>query len=328
MSQRSAAAVAQNPASQDVKVERLVFNVSPLGDGVWYSMVGYLYYKGSYHNRPLQLCLHGGTYTHGYWDFPTINGHEYSYARYMAEQKHVVLALDLLGSGESGAISGDALTLRAAATSLMQVMQQMRSAGNPTGQPFEKVALVGHSLGGAVVIAAQAMAQASANEVPGLSGADALVTTGLGHEPHPLPIPIDYIIWASQFPYFGFTPEMRASLFYAAPDADPDVIAYDNQTYGSGQVSRGLLYTAMLLAFDVNESLVGEVSGPVLVQLGENDALFPASYAPQEAAYWTKAPGVVVQSLANVGHDFNTHLDNLTGWKAIHDFLDPLLGAK
>jgi hypothetical protein len=59
------------------------------------------------------------------------------------------------------------------------------------------------------------------------------------------------------------------------------------------------------------------VTGHALVQLGENDAFWPAQFASGEAAYWTSASSITVQSLPQVGHDFNTHLDHKTGWRLI-----------
>jgi pimeloyl-ACP methyl ester carboxylesterase len=38
---------------------------------------------------------------------PEINGHEYSFARYTAERKYAVLAVDRLGAGESDKPNGD-----------------------------------------------------------------------------------------------------------------------------------------------------------------------------------------------------------------------------
>ena len=39
------------------------------------------------------------------------------------------------------------------------------------------------------------------------------------------------------------------------------------------------------------------------------------------AAYIASASSVMVQSLAGVGHDFNTHFRNHEGWQLIHEWL-------
>lgn len=327
MSPKSAAvAYAAEPLPADMKVERLVFTVTPLEDGKPYSLVGYLYYHGSLQHRPLQICLHGGSYHHGYWDFPSINGRDYSYARFMTDRKYAVLALDMLGSGESDTPEGDLLDLQGAAMGLLQVIQALRSGQNPTGHAFGKLALVGHSLGTAIAIVAQAIAR----PVFGMEPADALVSTGLGHEPHFLPIPAEFLLEASKTAYFSFPPEMRAMGFYSSVpgEADPAVIARDNSLFASGRISRGFLYTALLFGFDPSVTRVDKAPGPVLVLFGENDALFPGEYAAAEARHWVGAPGVVVKTVPDAGHNLNLHYNHEEGWNHIQAFLAPLLGAK
>src|SRR6478609_8130972 len=73
--------------AESVKVERVVFPVT-LSNGFTYSVVGYLYHHGGNRHQTIQVLVHGGTYDHRYWDFPTINGRSYSYARYMAERNY------------------------------------------------------------------------------------------------------------------------------------------------------------------------------------------------------------------------------------------------
>jgi pimeloyl-ACP methyl ester carboxylesterase len=130
-------------SDNSIKVERVSLPVT-LSDGGPAEVAGYLYYKGSYHNRTLLLALHGANYNHKYWDVPVINGHEYSFARYMAEQKYAVLAIDQLGAGESSKPDGDTLTLDQTASAIHQVITRMRSGSNPTGYAFERVVTVGH----------------------------------------------------------------------------------------------------------------------------------------------------------------------------------------
>ena len=91
---------AADETPNDIKVERLSFPVT-LADGSAAEVVGHLYYKGSFQNRTLLLAVHGANYNHKYWDVPTINGHEYSFARNMAERKYAVLAIDQLGAARA-----------------------------------------------------------------------------------------------------------------------------------------------------------------------------------------------------------------------------------
>ena len=305
----AAAAPAQEQAN-DIKVERVAFPVT-LSDGGAAEVVGHLYYKGSFRNRTLLLAVHGANYNHKYWDVPVINGHEYSFARYMAERKYAVLAIDQLGAGESTKpADGDSVTLEQTASGIHQVITQLRSGENAVGYAFEMVATVGHSLGSINIIYEQGT----------YHDADAVVTTGAGHVPHALPIPDSVILEMLQHEYIEFPAELRAPAFYYAPGADPDVIEYDGNNLAD-LMARGQLKTAILTSFDPAASRVGQVSGDVLVQLGEFDSLFPTTYAGGEAAYFNSASSVTVQPLAGVGHDFNTHFRNHEGWKLMDEWL-------
>ena len=308
----SYAATAAANQGQDIKVERLTFSVT-LSDGSAAEVVGYLYYKGSFRNRTLLLAVHGANYNHKYWDVPTINGHEYSFARYMAGRKYAVLAVDQIGAGESTKpADGDAVTLDQTASGIHQVITRLRSGENATGYGFERVVTVGHSLGSINALYGQATYR----------DADAVITTGMGHVAHAMPVPAELIAELSQFEYFAVPGELRPVMFYHAPGADPDVIQYDRDNLADS-LARGQLTTGILpgFVFDTAALRVGQVTGPVLVQLGEFDGLFPASLAGQEAAVFTSASSVTVQPLAGVGHDFNTHFRNHEGWRLMDEWL-------
>jgi pimeloyl-ACP methyl ester carboxylesterase len=301
------AAVFAGESSQSIKVDRVNFAVT-LSDGKTYKVAGYLYYQGSYRNRTLLLALHGGNYNHKYWDVPEINGHDYSFARYMAAQKYAVLAIDQLGTGQSSKPDGDLLTLDATAGAIHQIIGRLRSGESDIRHAFDRVVLVGHSLGSINAVYEQA------------TYADAVITTGMGHVLHDLPIPESVIGEMLQHKYFPFPPDLRAELFYYAPGADPDVIAYDRDNL-SELLSRGQLQTGVFAAFNPLANRVGAVTGPVLVQLGEHDALFPASLAADEAAFYASASSVTVQVIPGVGHDVNTHFGNHTSWQFMDDWI-------
>jgi pimeloyl-ACP methyl ester carboxylesterase len=302
---------AQNLGSS-IKVERLIFEVA-LSSGPAH-VVGYLYYHGSYQNRPLQVLVHGATYNHSYWDFPTVNGEDYSYARYMAAQKYAVLAIDLPGAGESDKPDGLGLGLADTAGTVFQIVDAMRSGANPKGHTFGPIVLVGHSAGAIAATAAQANGQP----------ADALVVTASRHlvgEVQTLPITqiilpqlFDLVGLLGGVPYFSLPAPNRTGLFYYPPAADPDVIDLDNDT--ADQWTGGQL-TSTFFAF-VNPLLdkVGDVTGPVLIQLGTHDVLFPADLPEIERALWASTTPEI-QTLSGIGHDFNLHLNHAEGWRAI-----------
>ena len=296
-------------SAQSIKVERVSFPVT-LSDGKTYEVAGHLYYQGSYRNRTLLLALHGANYNHKYWDVPEINGHDYSFARYMAAQKYAVLAIDQLGTGESDKPDGDLLTLGETAGAIHQIIGQLRTGARDIRHAFARVVLVGHSLGSINAVYEQATYR----------DADALITTGLGHVEHKLPIPDAVIGEMLQHKYFPFPADLRMEIFYYAPGADPDAMAYDRDHLAE-LLPRAQLRTGVFAAFDPAANRVGEVTGPVLVQLGEHDVLFPASLAEDEAAFYTSASSVTVQALPGVGHDVNTHFRNRTSWRLMDEWI-------
>ena len=297
-----------------IKVERLVFPVS-LSSGPA-NVVGYLYYHGSYQERPLQVLVHGATYNHAYWDFPAVNGEGYSYARYMAARQYAVLAIDLPGAGESDKPPGATLGLADTSSAIRQVVDAMRSGANPVGETFSPIVLVGHSAGSIASTVAQG------NGHP----ADALVITASRHLVGPvleLPITafivpqlIELVGLLAGVPYFSLPPETRAGLFYFAPAADPEVIALDNAT--ADQWTNGQLLSTFFAFLNPAIDQPGQVTGPVLIQLGTYDVLFPADLPEVERSLWT-SPDVdlEIQTLTGIGHDFNLHLNHAEGWQAI-----------
>lgn len=301
--------------SNDIKVERLAFPVT-LSDGNTYVVVGYLYCQGGYHGRPLHVALHGGNYNHAYWDIPSFNGRSYSYAQFMAGEQHAVLALDLLGTGESGKPDADFITFQDMGSSIHQVLVRLRNGDNPTGHAFDKLVLVGHSLGSALAAYVQGTWQ----------DADAVVSTGLVFVPHQRPLDPSLVIETAQRnPYFKLPPQVRQSLFYAASGMDPDVAAHDARL--DDIIPRGYVFTIFPFLDKPAVTRVDQVTSPVLVQLGELDGLAPGNLAQQEATAWTRASRLTVQVLPGTGHSFNAHVTNQTGWRQIHTWISETLAA-
>ena len=307
-----------------VKVDRLEFPVT-LPDGSNHTVVGYLYYHGSFRDRPLQVLVHGATYNHTYWDFGTVNGAGYSYARYMAapERKYAVLAIDQLAAGESSRpADGLGVTLLETATALKQVIDRMRSGDNPLGYAFTRIVLVGHSAGSINAIFVQAVWQS----------ADALVVTAARHTTS-LPLSSGIQIVApfvpilAALPYFALPPDLRAGLFYYPDGADPAVIAADNASadvWTGGQVTSTFFAFLYPLLVPVEIDRVSQVKGPVLIQLGEFDALFPAGNDAAETQLWSNTVPTV-QTIAGIGHNFNLHQNRQQSWDGIATWLSTSL---
>ncbi|HKQ77942.1 MAG TPA: alpha/beta hydrolase [Blastocatellia bacterium] len=314
------------PHNGAIEVTRVEFPVI-LSDNQVYTIVGFLYVKQRIgqekcKKKPdtVQVLLHGGGYNHKYWDAGTINGVDYSYARFMAEKCYAVLALDRLGAGESSKPDGDFLDKDENAASIAQVLISLRANHNPTGRKFKQIALVGHSLG-----------TFSSIYTLGTYGplADALVATGWVNAPGVVPLDPAFFQALLANPYSVLPSEARSALFYYSPSADPDVIAFDNASLAD-TVTRGFLLDTIevLQARALGDvaaikalTRVDQVTIPVFLQLGDQDVLSPASSAVPDAAFYAGAPSVTINTLTDMGHDYNLHLNRLTGWQAIVNWL-------
>jgi pimeloyl-ACP methyl ester carboxylesterase len=326
------AAFAQAAASGvGVQVDRVAFPVT-LSDNQVYTVVGYLYTpqgsdKHTCEERrdTVQVLLHGGGYDHRYWDAGTINGNDYSYAHDMATRCYTVLALDRLGAGESSRPDGDLLDKEQDAFSVAQILTVLRKQANPTGRKFKHIVLVGHSFG-----------SFSAIYTLGAHGnlADALVVTGWTNAPGLVPIDPAFIEAVLANPYITLPAEARTALFYHLASADPAVIAFDNAELAD-TTTRGFVldavdvFTARALG-DVNQikalTKVDQIGVPVFVQLGDFDALFPASLAGAEPGFYSGAPRVTVDTLSDIGHSFNLHSNHQAGWDHIAAWIGSTLG--
>lgn len=292
-----------------IEVDRLVFPVT-LADGNTYDVVGYLYYKGNYRFRPLQVLVHGLTYTHEYWDLPSIGGRDYSYARYMAERNYAVLALDLPGTGESDRPDGDFLDLAQTAESVHQVLTEMREPGGVFKAPFHRIALVGHSNGSVTSTAVQGT----------YNDADVLVNTGFVFTPHPIPVDPAAIGALLGSPYVTFPSEMRTALFYDAATSNPALVRYDN-AHVANTTTRGEFLSMLAVSDDPSLAGVGDVTSPVLIQLATHDVLEPASYADEDETLFTNAESVTTAVVTEAGHSLNGHIRPSVGWAQIDHWL-------
>jgi pimeloyl-ACP methyl ester carboxylesterase len=296
-----------------LSIERLVFPVT-LSDGNTYHLVGYLYFHGTWRNRPLQVTLHGGNYNHKYWHIPEINGHAYSYAQDMARRDYAVLALDLLGTGESSKPDADFLSFQQMGSAVHQVLTGLKSGKGPTGHAFSTIVLVGHSLGSALA----AYVQGTYHD------ADALVSTGLVFVPHQRPLDPALVTELAKNSYFKLPPQVRRALFHEASGVDPAVLDCDLAQLDDF-IPRGYVFTIFPFIEDPSVTRVNQVTSPVLVQLGEFDRLAPGSLAQQEAAVWSNASSCTVQIVPGVGHCFNSHRGNLGSWSGIDAWLSKTL---
>ncbi|MGH8922234.1 MAG: alpha/beta hydrolase, partial [Actinomycetes bacterium] len=96
----------------------------------------------------VQLLIPGGTYNRVYWDFP-YQPERYSYQRDMAGHGYATFAVDQLGTGQSTKPPSAILLSSVEAAAIHQVVGHLR-AGRVGEVRFDRVVLVGHSLGSGV----------------------------------------------------------------------------------------------------------------------------------------------------------------------------------
>lgn len=261
----------------------------------------------------VQLLVHGATYDSRYWDEPI---GDYSYVRRAVGDGWATLAIDRVGYGQSTREPSVLLTATAQALTLHQIIGQLR-----TDFGYEKVLLVGHSVGSAVSLIESSL----------YNDADALALTGLTHRLSPeeladalvftvRPVTVDPGPLATEYDpgYLTTVPGTRATLFYG-PDPDPAMLAYDEAT--KGVVSSTEMADAIALGFTLPTSL--GIRLPVYLVDGGRDTLFCGhlvggdcgnshSLAAEEAPYFANASSFTAATLPNAGHDLNFAPDAAT----------------
>lgn len=305
-----------------VEVTRRSWPVVFAPDGSHQTLVGYVYDADDDHGRgdgarATIILIHGASYDHRYWDPGTIDGEDYSYARHLARLGYQVIAMDQLGAGESTKPNGDLITIAALADAEHQAISQIRTDRRLMG-PCDQIGLIGHSMGSMTA----SYLEGTYHDV------DALVVTGFSNVPHTLPVsPADFIPFMTG-PYFTLPGAVRTGMFYNLPFADPAVIDFDNSTLAN-PLARGQLIDAFSHLSDPTAFRSNLVTVPVLVQIGQFDALYlAADTAPFEAATWPAAEDVTVEVVANSGHDINLHVQRRDAWAQIDEWLDDSLSHR
>ena len=130
--------------------EQLTFDVSDSFPGSASIAGTYFAPNGSASDRPLLVCIPGGTYNCSYWDLDVPGHTDYSFARCAADEGFPVLTLDTLGTGESSR-PDDEVDLAAMAEALESVLIQL-----PSVIHVDRPAVaVSHSMGGYVSLTQQ-----------------------------------------------------------------------------------------------------------------------------------------------------------------------------
>jgi pimeloyl-ACP methyl ester carboxylesterase len=267
----------------------------------------------------LQGLVPGGTYSRSYWDFPigsSPTGEPLSYSGHMTAVGYATLAIDPLGTGGSSHPPSAVVTIQAQAEAIHAVVQAARRG--ELGVRYEKVVLVGHSLGTLTgYVEATTYRDVDGIIASGTShrpGAAALVALFSRAQPAPLdpatrdevPLDVGYLS----------LPGAR-DVFYAGGAADPAVMEADEASRSPGPAA----YLATLAPYVVLTALLRTetIDVPVLIANGRGDAVFcaqggygagadcsdSAALRTAEAGFF--APGARLQAyvLGDAGHVIN-----------------------
>ena len=278
-----------------------------------FRVFGRLCAQGSPDGRTIQVLLHGGTYNHTYWDWPLDPG-RYSYVEAATRAGFATLALDRLGYGYSDHPPSWTIDYDVNAWVVHQVVRDLRVGA--LGRPFERVMLVGHSVGGFTTFTA-------AGRYP--DDADGIIVSGASH----------ILNWPGIMPaaavfhpveedpkyedgrtvphgagYLTTRPGRRCEALYYAPGVDPAVCALDEQmkdTIAFGEMST-FGYAGQRR--DPSDHIVA----PTLVVLGDHDQLMcdrtcsdPQSSAAREREFYPRVACYEQYVEPDSGHMNNLH---------------------
>jgi len=296
-----------------------------------FNVVGTLCSQGPAAGKTVQLLLHGATYARYYWDFPYQTEH-YSYVRSATERGYATFNLDRIGNGASDRPAGSLVDFNVNGFVVHQVVEALR-AGEIGSQSFEKVIVVGHSMGSFTALN-------YAGSFPG--EADGIILTGFLHDmnwPY-VTAALQQVIYPAtldpkfygQFPnydYFTTVPGTRGIAFYYLPNTAPEVLAVDEdlkQTVSLGELN-GLMIVYDPISF--------QIRGPVQVVVGQYDSLFCgnlvncsniAAVQTYEEGWFSASACVETAVINDAGHDLNLHLNANAAYSQMLSWADRNVG--
>lgn len=269
----------------------------------------------SHNPASIQLLVHGGTYNRAYWDLPGVP-ESYSYQRNMAREGRATFAVDRLGTGASTRPPSLPMLISVEARAMHDVVTHLR-AGSVGGTSYEKVVIVGHSVGSGIV----AVEAATYRDV------DGVILTGMTHLPNLTALALgaalglqpvfldDALARLGSDPlYFTTRPGARAGLFYAMDHAEQAVVDADEAT--KDQVSVPGMGTVAVFGIVLPATLGIDV--PVFQAVGTQDTLMCGllslrdcsdadNLRAAEAPYYSARAQLEMYVLPGAGHSLALH---------------------
>lgn len=210
----------------------------------------------------LQVLIPGGTYNSAYWDIGYAPETR-SYRLAMNKAGIATVAVDRLGSGRSSKPASTVLDVSVQAEAVHAVVRSLRSR-------FDRVVLVGHSIGSAVATTVAVTYR----------DVDGVVITGLTHRINlPAAAPVfttlvpavldpELRAYGLDLGYLTTTPGSRYSSFHAPGATEPGAIAFDEAT--KDVVTPAETVTTVLIGSLVPVSR--KITVPVMLVMGAGDA--------------------------------------------------------
>lgn len=293
----------------------------------WHT-AAWLTVPGELRRAELQILVHGAGYDHRYWDWP-LEPARYSYAEWAAARGIATLSIDRIGCGLSSRPPGLETTVHAQADVLRRVVADARQ-GLRAIPAFDRIVLVGHSLGSIVAGLAAA----------GADVADAVVLTGyiptagrrddgdryFESEFVPAEVALPHLAGLVDHDYRTTPDQTRGLAMYWSPTADPAVIDLDERTRGT--TTRGELRGAGSAA-----ATILTLAAPTLVLVGQYDILLRDRTRDKDCAgtlerWATTAPATFDHAVVHdSGHNLNLHRNAHDAYELIDGWLDHLPGA-
>jgi pimeloyl-ACP methyl ester carboxylesterase len=221
----------------------------------------------------IQLLVHGITYNAGYWSSPDPTGgtDRYNYVAHALKAGFATLAIDRVGSTRSSKPPSDQLTIDSSAYTVHQVVQAIRTGAitRSDGVTFQKVVYVGHSYGtwtGWFETSRYNDVDAAVFTAASSKGAPSALANTLGSL-YPAASDPKFAGQGLDPGYLTTLPGHRYDAFYAPAEADPAVVAHDEDTKSTVTASELKNFRDIL-------TTVQNIRVPVYLVAGTDDALF------------------------------------------------------
>ena len=276
------------------------------GDNGSYTVSGKIFYAGVHPPDNVTLYLHGLGYGQFFWNFTAVPGYDFATLQ-AANGGHASVVIDRLGYDSSGHPVGTNDCVGSQATVAHQIVQALRSGhytvADQPARAFHRVAVAGHSLGGLIAeveaatfhdvdaLAVVNFSDALPSPTAALTFAQTTLTCLLGG------MPAEAGGGPGGYAPFGATAaDFNAIMFY---NADPAVVAATDALRNRDPCGDTMSVPAALVN---NVLTIPSVTVPVLLLLGQNDALFTPPAANFGRLEYLGSHDVTQTVLPGTGH--------------------------